>query len=707
MGKLKWQDVAKILMVIGLSTGLITYSDLLGTLFQLKGINYVHSGDVPCGTICESYINVTTTYWRVCFAHYNGTKYEDEIMFKKVSRSRTLHINLDMITNVVTTEPDIPVDWLVPARGIGNWRPLQSGDCWDRGKVNKIKLVGYKKPFQTVKWTLKTGNYLEIDPLWTGGNVTIIDPVSNSSWARNSTYNFKVETCCFGVACDGINLTLYYNETYGCGGFPGVADFNTNTSCVIVEASWSETYKLNDSVIVPIVLTENLSFYTINQNPYGVNLTANECINYTWNVNVSELEDGRNYDLFVVTNLSADMTTFKFSDIININSSAFGSDLTFPSIEFIKPTPDDSDSSTNTSVQINVSIIETNITNIVYNWNKSNFTVYNASLVLMHNFDSISALGENATVVRDLSLSNVTVTVVGATLNITDCVYGNCYEFDGINDYIKSSLRLSLIDGTLSLWAKRGIDTVTSYIFYNYKSSGGNNRFYVIENNGVLQTTLGLEGATKIIRNLDNEWFHISVTYNLTQYNVYINGLLNATFTKNAWNNNDVNCYFGATENPTSYFNGSIDEIRMWNITLTAQQVQQQYFQNLNKFNTTHWNLYINQSLNTTDALTVGSYTYQAFTDNVLDQHNRTEQRTITVNALDTCTYSSGAWAVDCSDDCIITSNVDVSSNNISIIGTGTFTTQVNITGFDELLIQGTDSSNICEVTCEHGGCFG
>ncbi len=73
---------------------------------------------------------------------------------------------------------------------------------------------------------------------------------------------------------------------------------------------------------------------------------------------------------------------------------------------------------------------------------------------------------------------------------------------------------------------------------------------------------------------------------------------------------------------------------------------------------------------------------------------------------VDTCTYTSGNWAVDCSDNCSITSPVDVGGNDISIIGTGTFITTVDIINFGELLIAGDSSSQICEVSCLDGGCF-
>ena len=71
----------------------------------------------------------------------------------------------------------------------------------------------------------------------------------------------------------------------------------------------------------------------------------------------------------------------------------------------------------------------------------------------------------------------------------------------------------------------------------------------------------------------------------------------------------------------------------------------------------------------------------------------------------DTCTYTSGDWNIDCADNCVISSPVDVGGNDIFITGTGTFVTTANITNFGNLFIKGTDSSNKCEVTCI-GGCF-
>jgi len=166
MAGLKWQKAA-IILTIAAGAGILGYAQLFGVLFQLSGVNATYSGDQVCGFKCESYINVTTSYWRICFAHYKGTKYENQTLFKKVSRSRTLHVNLDKVEDLITTDPRVPVGWFVPTYG-GKWRPIKDGDCWERGKINRIKLVGYKPLNLTVKWGFGLPGKELADPLWIG-----------------------------------------------------------------------------------------------------------------------------------------------------------------------------------------------------------------------------------------------------------------------------------------------------------------------------------------------------------------------------------------------------------------------------------------------------------------------------------------------------------------------------------------------------------
>ncbi|KKL92443.1 hypothetical protein LCGC14_1884590, partial [marine sediment metagenome] len=54
-----------------------------------------YTGDIVCGEECVVYVNVTSTYWRICFA--------DDF-------------------ELVQTIPEVEIETYVPARGKGNWR---------------------------------------------------------------------------------------------------------------------------------------------------------------------------------------------------------------------------------------------------------------------------------------------------------------------------------------------------------------------------------------------------------------------------------------------------------------------------------------------------------------------------------------------------------------------------------------------------------
>src|SRR3989344_6261757 len=83
-------------------------------------------------------------------------------------------------------------------------------------------------------------------------------------------------------------------------------------------------------------------------------------------------------------------------------------------ISFIDPTPANATSTTNKSILFNISIANaSNLTEIKWSWNNTNYTYYNDSLVLMYNFDNLSALGENDTHIFDASLAKNNGTVEG------------------------------------------------------------------------------------------------------------------------------------------------------------------------------------------------------------------------------------------------------------------------------------------------------
>ena len=147
-------------------------------------------------------------------------------------------------------------------------------------------------------------------------------------------------------------------------------------------------------------------------------------------------------------------------------------DMTAPQINFTSPTPPNGTTTSNTSIEINVSIIESALDEVKFNWNGTNYTMYNDSLVLMMNFDNVSALGENNTHVVDVSSGGNNGTVVGGNFTTPDGKYGRAMMFDGSGDYISIPTTPALPSAfTISVWVNPDSTTDDEYIS---EFSGGN-----------------------------------------------------------------------------------------------------------------------------------------------------------------------------------------------------------------------------------------
>jgi len=112
-------------------------------------------------------------------------------------------------------------------------------------------------------------------------------------------------------------------------------------------------------------------------------------------------------------------------------------DTTAPDINFTSPTPQNGTTQSETNVEVNVSIIEANLEDVIYNWNGTNYTMYNDSLVLMMNFDNVSSLGENSTYVVDMSKYGNNGTAYNGTIINSTGKYNGGTHFDGVDDYIE------------------------------------------------------------------------------------------------------------------------------------------------------------------------------------------------------------------------------------------------------------------------------
>ncbi len=209
--------------------------------------------------------------------------------------------------------------------------------------------------------------------------------------------------------------------------------------------------------------------------------------------------------------------------------------------------------------------------------------------VLLLHFNNDSAYGENDTHVYDFSGNgnNGTVLSGNATWTSSGKLGEGAFEFDGTNDVIKTSNTVGNmgIDGsnnqTISFWAypkpTSGKDNKMAVIFIPepFAAPDTSQSFFIAlyESSTIRIGQWGDDTDTGISYN-DNEWIQIAVTYNGTSYELYKNGIFVYSFVKAKNLNISYVPYFGTSLVWGGHdYNGTIDEVAIWNRSLSSQEV--------------------------------------------------------------------------------------------------------------------------------------
>jgi hypothetical protein len=112
--------------------------------------------------------------------------------------------------------------------------------------------------------------------------------------------------------------------------------------------------------------------------------------------------------------------------------------------------------------------------------------------------------------------------------------------------------------------------TMTSpYYQYGLELAGGTVPvFYVGTTSGVLSASMGSALAL-------NQWSYLAVIFDGLQVKFYLNGVLVTTASLPASITARSNPFrLGADNNTQQFFKGSLDEVRIYNRALTAQEIQ-------------------------------------------------------------------------------------------------------------------------------------
>ena len=158
---------------------------------------------------------------------------------------------------------------------------------------------------------------------------------------------------------------------------------------------------------------------------------------------------------------------------------------------------------------------------------------------------------------------------------------GTLIDFDGTNDHINFNDSYTLGGNfSLEIWVKPNsingnIQTIISKRNANNLNSGYDLRLI---NNSI---SFRWNAAGSIIGNgiTANRWYHIAVSYNSGTYRLYIDGILINTTAGIIPVANNFDFLAGAmsrtNQAPTNYFNGWLDEFKIWNAALSPTQIRE------------------------------------------------------------------------------------------------------------------------------------
>ncbi|MBI2139890.1 right-handed parallel beta-helix repeat-containing protein [Candidatus Woesearchaeota archaeon] len=560
---------------------------------------------------------------------------------------------------------------------------------------------------------------------------------------------------------------------------PGFSGNQTNASLV----------GQNGNATFNITITDNvgLSFYMFSWNGTGVwdNATNGSISGDSVFLNINKTPT-------IAADKSVSYMWYANNTVGGFNNTALGSFTVFagnapPSIQFVPPTQPNATKTTNTTAHINLSIGDSNFNVVKFSWNgtndtqviessnifSANFTapnmayaafnngtntsvLYNATLLLMLNFENRSVLGENSTLITDLSLHAKNGSVFGTPPYSPNARFGGSFNLDGTSDYMNISnnkhFQFGSNDFAFSFWFN--LTSFSSSVIHPFINSGK------CISGGVPSHTawsIYLSSDTIIFGRYDGTQTNKAVTFTPAinkDYNFFIqrrgnnlqffvNGtqlgsnqdVTGMSYAPTTSGNQDVYIGYiqtgGSCEN-NLYLPGEIDEIRVWNRSFLPEDVSAFYGSNLEKKNTSAWNFYTNQTPPTSYSLQAkgdsgfsfakanatgyylflnksilaeGVYDYYGWTMDANSAVNQSDMRQITVDSTPPGFSGNQTNASSGTQNGNITFNITISDN----IGLSFFMFSWNGTGVWENLTNGSISGasqflNINKSSSQTGG---
>lgn len=163
--------------------------------------------------------------------------------------------------------------------------------------------------------------------------------------------------------------------------------------------------------------------------------------------------------------------------------------------------------------------------------------------------------------------------------------FGNCLSFDGSDDYVQCGDMTDFEftgDFTVSAWFKKDTNSNNQLMVSKWTGAGSGSQWWLGFYNdklafGLYQGSVTIIYSTKTTNELYGNWHHVACVRTGSTLKIYIDGALDnsgSVSTSTAGSNTAPLCIGSYNTGSGWFFDGSIDEVRIHNIVLTANQIR-------------------------------------------------------------------------------------------------------------------------------------
>lgn len=228
--------------------------------------------------------------------------------------------------------------------------------------------------------------------------------------------------------------------------------------------------------------------------------------------------------------------------------------------------------------------------NIIKNLLKSSSKIYFASDGTNYYNGLIDEVAIYSKVLTDIQVTSLFEAKKLVNIDYSDSLFGKKLNFNGINNYVKinqTSFNQSLSKFAIGIWFNlNGFNNNSALLNLPSNLIGGNDLFLGVNftnlNSGNIifnSKHLGVNNNLNLNYNFSlNKNYYVLFNFDGTKKQIYINDkLIGSIPQSNSLDSSNYDLYFGKTNLNTSYFTGSIDEIKIYNTSLTSNQIDENY----------------------------------------------------------------------------------------------------------------------------------